>query len=65
MRARAHDVLWDAVKLIQGGARFVLTFADWAARQKRFEAVQLLWPDKAGSFPDDPAYAGPAQPLLD
>ena len=42
----------------------VLTFADWAARRKAFEAVQLLWPDKAGHFPDAPEYAGPPQPLL-
>jgi len=42
----------------------ILTFADWAARRKHFEAVQLLLPDPAGVFPGDPAYAGPPQPLL-
>jgi hypothetical protein len=42
----------------------VLTFADWAARRKPFEALQILVPDKAGAFPDDPAYAGAPQPLL-
>ena len=42
----------------------ILTFADWAARRKRFEALQILLPDKAGTFPDDAAYAGPPQPLL-
>jgi Domain of unknown function (DUF4262) len=42
----------------------VLTFADWAARRKHFEALQILLPDKAGRFPDDPAYDGVPQPLL-
>jgi hypothetical protein len=42
----------------------LLTFADWAARRKRFEAVQILLPDRAGAFPTDAAYAGPPQPLL-
>ncbi len=43
----------------------LLTFSDWAARRRRFEAVQLLVPDRAGTFPDEDAYAGPPQPLLD
>ena len=42
----------------------VLTFADWAARRKRFEALQILLPDEAGAFPGDPAYDGMPQPLL-
>ena len=43
----------------------LLTFSDWAARRRRFEAVQLLVPDREGTFPDEDAYAGPPQPLLD
>jgi Domain of unknown function (DUF4262) len=43
----------------------LLTFADWAARRKRFEAVQLLVPDREGNFPGEAGYAGPPQPLLD
>jgi Domain of unknown function (DUF4262) len=42
----------------------VLTFADWAARRKPFEALQILLPDEAGAFPGDPAYDGMPQPLL-
>ena len=42
----------------------VLTFADWAARRKPFEALQILLPDKAGRFPDEPGYDGAPQPLL-
>ena len=43
----------------------LLTFADWAARRKRFEALQILLPDKAGRFPDAADYDGMPQPLLD
>ena len=63
----------DAV-LLDARARFgpvsdarrkeLLTFADWAARRKRFEAVQILLPDRAGRYPGDDAYAGPPQPTL-
>ena len=42
----------------------VLTFADWAARRRRFEAVQLLYPDRAGHFPTEARYDGAPQPLL-
>ena len=42
----------------------LLTFADWAARRRSFEALQLLIPDRAGRFPTDPGYAGARQPLL-
>jgi hypothetical protein len=42
----------------------LLTFADWAARRKRFEALQIVMPDRTGTFPTSPAYAGPPQPLL-
>jgi Domain of unknown function (DUF4262) len=42
----------------------LLTFADWAARRKPFAAVQILLPNETGAFPDEPAYAGPPQPLL-
>jgi hypothetical protein len=89
---QAHSILWEVVRLIEGGASFapgdesdlildklparfgpvsserrteLLTFADWAARRKHFEAVQLLFPDRNGTFPDEDAYAGPPQPLLD
>lgn len=88
---QAHDILWQVVRLIEGGARFaagdesqeileamparfgavslrwrkeLLTFADWAARRKRFEALQILTPDRTGIFPNSPDYAGPPQPLL-
>ena len=88
---QAHDILWQVVRLIEGGAAFapgdesdevlyeararfgpvsrrwhkeILTFADWAARRKRFDAVQILLPDRAGRFPDEPAHSGPPQPLL-
>ena len=44
----------------------ILTFADWAARRKHFEAVQTPAARPARApFPGDPAYAGPPQPLLD
>jgi hypothetical protein len=42
----------------------LLTFADWVARRKRFDALQILLPDRHGRFPDHPSYAGPPQPLL-
>jgi Domain of unknown function (DUF4262) len=42
----------------------ILTFADWAARRKAFDAVQILLPDREGRYPGDGAYAGPPQPLL-
>ena len=42
----------------------ILTFADWAARRRPFEAVQILLPDRAGSFPTSRAYAGPPAAAL-
>lgn len=42
----------------------LLTFADWAARRKRFEALQIVLPDRTGRFPSSPTYTGPPQPLL-
>lgn len=88
---QAHDILWQAVRLIKDGATFaagdesreiledapacfsavslrwrkeLLTFADWAARRKRFDALQIVLPDRTGRFPTSPAYTGPPQPLL-
>jgi hypothetical protein len=43
----------------------ILTFADWAARRRRFEALQILLPDRDGRFPPGGSYAGPPQPLLE
>ena len=42
----------------------LLTWADWAVRRRPFEALQLVLPDTAGRWPDDPGYHGFAQPVL-
>jgi len=43
----------------------ILTYADWAARRRQFEALQILLPDGQGRFPTDGDYTGPPQPLLE
>jgi hypothetical protein len=42
----------------------MLTWAHWAARRRRFDALQLVICDRDRRWPGDPAYAGPRQPLL-
>ena len=42
----------------------LLTWSDWANLREPFEALQLILPDRAGRWPEDPQYAGFPQPLL-
>lgn len=42
----------------------LLTWADWVARRRRFEALQLVLPDKNGLWPEDPHYDAFPQPSL-
>jgi Domain of unknown function (DUF4262) len=43
----------------------LLTYASWANRRRRFEALQLVLPDAAGRWPWDDDYDSVPQPLLD
>ena len=49
---QAHAILWEVVHLVE------------RRRRVRRPAIQVLLPDRTGAFPDEPAYAGPPQPLL-
>lgn len=42
----------------------LLTWADWANQREPFDALQVILPDRAGRWPDEPAYQGFPQPLL-
>ncbi|MDQ6803609.1 MAG: DUF4262 domain-containing protein [Actinomycetota bacterium] len=42
----------------------LLTCVDWLNRGRAFSALQLILPDRAGRWPDDPAYDAYPQPLL-
>jgi hypothetical protein len=42
----------------------LLTYASWANRRQPFQAVQLVLPDPAGRWPEDPGYHGHPQPLI-
>jgi hypothetical protein len=42
----------------------LLTWADWANHRRPFEALQVILPDTAGRWPEDPLYDGFPQPLL-
>jgi hypothetical protein len=42
----------------------LLTYASWANRRRRFEALQLVLPDRAGRWPWTDSYDAYPQPLL-
>jgi hypothetical protein len=42
----------------------LLTYADWLNRRRRFDALQVVLPDRQGNWPDEPGYDAYAQPLL-
>ena len=42
----------------------LLTWTDWTLGRRPFAALQVILPDRAGHWPDDPDYVGYAQPLL-
>ena len=42
----------------------LLTWADWLNLREPFAALQVVLPDRAGRWPEDPDYAGFPQPLL-
>ena len=42
----------------------LLTYADWLHRRRPFDALQVVLPDREGTWPDEPGYSGYAQPLL-
>ena len=44
--------------------RELLTWADWAVQRQPFDALQLILPDTAGRWPNDPNYHAFSQPLL-
>ena len=59
---RDHQVRFGPVT--ERWRKEILTFADWAARRKPVEAVQVLLPDREGRYPGEEGYAGPPQPTL-
>jgi hypothetical protein len=42
----------------------LLTWADWLNKGAQFDALQLILPDRAGAWPNDPVYKAFPQPLL-
>jgi hypothetical protein len=42
----------------------LLTWADWAAGREPFEALQLVFPDPFGRWPEEDGYRGFPQPAL-
>lgn len=45
-------------------AKSLLTYADWVNQRKPFDVVQLVLPDPAGRWPEDPDYVSFPQPAL-
>jgi len=50
-----HDVRFITMR--RGRNRSMLGYAFWFYRGKEFPVLQVVWPDRAGRFPGDPACA--------
>lgn len=52
------------VAVSEGRRQELLTYASWANRRQRFDALQLVLPDRRGRWPSDAGYDAYPQPLL-
>ncbi len=57
-----YEVRFDAVG--EQARDLILTWAHWANDRMPFEAVQLVFPDTQGRWPEDLGYHAFSQPLL-